>query len=240
VSGEFWAGVIDHLPSSFLWIAEAYWGLEGRLQRLGFDFTYDKSLYDHLLHGTPAQVRTDLLARPDFQRRSVRFLENHDEPRLAATLPLGRAAAALTITMTAPGLRFVHDGQIEGRRAQATIQLAQRPDEAADPISRELHHRLLAVPREGDFSMLATTDDRLIAYRWDGARPVVVIVNFSEERVQAQVSLELHGIGGRRVALDDVMGGATYERDGSAPLFVDLRPWQAHVFTVTTIGLWHG
>jgi len=29
-------------------MAEAYWGLEPKLLQLGFDFTYDKALYDRL------------------------------------------------------------------------------------------------------------------------------------------------------------------------------------------------
>jgi glycosidase len=261
--GEFWAEAIDALPRDFIWIAEAYWNLEGRLQKLGFDFTYDKALYDHLLHGSAAQVRADLAGPVEFQRRCVRFLENHDEPRIAATLPADRASAALAITMTSPGMRFVYDGQMEGLRERATIQLARRPDETERPSTtpfiefndrvtrsaepsnersfiESLHERLLAIPRMGDFALLPTTDDRLVAYRWDDREtPVVVVVNYSTEMVSAYVTLELHGLAGRRIALHDVMDGSTYEREGNAALHVVLHPWQSHVFTVTAKGAWH-
>jgi glycosidase len=255
--GEFWAEAIDALPRDFIWIAEAYWNLEDRLQKLGFDFTYDKPLYDHLLHGTPGQIRAELAGPIEFQRRCVRFVENHDEPRLAATLPADRAGAALVIALTAPGMRLVHEGQMEGLRARAVIQYARRPDEPppatpfiefSDHVSsttsvpmQTLHEKLLAVPRAGDFALLPTTDDRLIAYRWDHRdTPVVVVVNYSPKVASAYVTLELHGLAGRRVVLRDVLEDATYERDGSSALHVVLRPWQAHVFTVTTDGLWNG
>ena len=34
-------------------LAEVYWGLEDRLRALGFDYTYDKELYDELVHRRP-------------------------------------------------------------------------------------------------------------------------------------------------------------------------------------------
>lgn len=44
---EFWTDVIEAVKESspeFLFLVEAYWDLEARLQELGFDFTYDKRL----------------------------------------------------------------------------------------------------------------------------------------------------------------------------------------------------
>jgi glycosidase len=237
--GEFWAEAIDSLPRTFTWIAEAYWGLERRLQQLGFGFTYDKTLYDDLLHGDAGRIRQHLTESIEVQARAVRFLENHDEPRLAASLSPDRAAAALTIAMTVPGMRFVHEGQLDGRRRHATIQLAHRPDEAPDRGVRAVHDRLLRIEREGSFATLHAGDDRLIAYRWDDPdRRLVVIVNFSDASVQSNVALDLHGTAGRRLVLHDLLDGARYERSGSAPLYVELRPWQAHVFAVTVKGLW--
>ena len=61
-----------------------------------------------------APVREHLFAGRDFQDRLARFLENHDEPRAAATFApeIHRAAAVITFLM--PGLRFFHQGQREG------------------------------------------------------------------------------------------------------------------------------
>ncbi|MCX8092311.1 MAG: alpha-amylase family glycosyl hydrolase, partial [Verrucomicrobiae bacterium] len=49
---EFWQEAIPAVRREhpdFLFLAEVYWDLEARLQELGFDFTYDKPLYDALV-----------------------------------------------------------------------------------------------------------------------------------------------------------------------------------------------
>src|SRR5205823_3485950 len=56
--GEFWADAIPAVKGSrpdFLFLGEAYWDLEARLQSLGFDYTYDKRLYDYLVGKEPAR-----------------------------------------------------------------------------------------------------------------------------------------------------------------------------------------
>ena len=77
--GEFWKEGIDATRKrhpGFLFVAEAYWNLEWDLQQLGFDYTYDKVLYDRLLREGATAVRDHLKADLEFQKRSVRFIEN--------------------------------------------------------------------------------------------------------------------------------------------------------------------
>jgi hypothetical protein len=78
---------------------------------------YDKRLYDRLRDGHAGPVRDHLRAGVDFQNKLARFLENHDEPRAAATFPSEVHEAAAVVTYLAPGLRFFHQGQFEGRLA---------------------------------------------------------------------------------------------------------------------------
>ena len=82
----------------------------------GFDYAYDKRLYDRLRAGRARPVRDHLQAGLDYQSKLARFLENHDEPRAAATFPPGMHEAAAIVTYLSPGLRFFHQGQLEGRR----------------------------------------------------------------------------------------------------------------------------
>ena len=109
----------------FLFIAEVYWDLEWTLQQQGFDYTYDKRLYDRLVEGDAAPVREHLFAGLDFQDHLARFLENHDEPRAAATFAPDAHQAAAVLTFLTPGLRFFHQGQREGKRVR--IPVAPRP-----------------------------------------------------------------------------------------------------------------
>jgi len=57
---EFWPEVLDALhdehPETVL-LAEAYWDLEWTLQQQGFDFCYDKRLYDRMVAGGALQGR---------------------------------------------------------------------------------------------------------------------------------------------------------------------------------------
>jgi len=132
---EFWPVVIGRLrrrhPDAVL-IAEAYWDMEWTLQQQGFDFCYDKRLYDRLAHEDAGAVRMHLGAGQDYQRRLIRFIENHDEPRAAAAMPGGRDRAAAIAVATLPGATLWHDGQFEGRRVRLPVFLGRRPDEPAD------------------------------------------------------------------------------------------------------------
>jgi hypothetical protein len=88
----FWPGAIRHVREEFpgfCFMAEVYWDLEWTLQQQGFDYTYDKRLYDRLREGHARPVREHFLATPDYQNKLARFLENHDEPRAAATFADG-------------------------------------------------------------------------------------------------------------------------------------------------------
>jgi glycosidase len=97
-------------------MAEVYWDLEWALQQQGFDYCYDKRLLDRLRDGHARPVREHLFAGLDYQDRLMRFLENHDEPRAAATFDTAKHRAAAVVTFLAPGLRFFHQCEFEGRQ----------------------------------------------------------------------------------------------------------------------------
>ena len=62
---EYWVDVIPAIKKAhpgFLFIAEAYWDLEWELQQQGFDFCYDKKLYDRLKHDNAESIRLHLCA----------------------------------------------------------------------------------------------------------------------------------------------------------------------------------
>ncbi len=87
---EYWVEIIEailHRGLDFVFIAEAYWDLEWQLQQQGFDFCYDKRLYDRLASGSAEDVGSHLLADAGYQGKLLRFIENHDEPRAAAVFP---------------------------------------------------------------------------------------------------------------------------------------------------------
>src|SRR5246127_2882269 len=74
---EYWEEIIPAVKRAnpgFLFIAEAYWDLEWELQQHGFDFCYDKRLYDRLEHEDAESVRLHLCADLEYQEKLLRFL----------------------------------------------------------------------------------------------------------------------------------------------------------------------
>ena len=254
---EFWPAatrrVRERVPR-FCFMAEVYWDLEWTLQQQGFDYTYDKRLYDRLREGHAQPVREHLHAGLDFQARLARFLENHDEPRAAATFSPEMHQAAAAITFLAPGLRFFHQGQFEGRTARISPHLVRGPEEPANPVLSAFYDRLLAVLtrptlRDGDWKLLPcgiawdgnATNGHYVAYSWQLGREVrlIVAVNASAVHSQCFVRLPFRDLAGRQWRLEDLLGDAVYVRDGSDlqtwGLFLDEPPWKAQVFLVSAV-----
>ena len=236
-------------------MAEVYWDLEWTLQQQGFDYAYDKRLYDRLREGHARPVREHFHAGLDYQDKLARFLENHDEPRAAATFPPGVHEAAAVITFLSPGLRFFHQGQFEGRKKRISPHLGRRPDE---PIDQELAQVLRPAagrapparrPRRASGSCSnacppgRATGPRIASWPSPGKAPgderLLVAVNYAGNQSQCYVRLPFADLGGRTWRLQDLLGGATYDRDGddleTPGLFLDMEPTSYHVFEVSRI-----
>lgn len=257
-AAPFWPDAIAQIRQrqpDFLFMAEVYWDLEWTLQQQGFDVTYDKRLYDRLAAGAARPVRDHLRAGLDFQRKSARFLENHDEPRAAHTFSWEKHQPAAIITYLLPGLRFFHQGQLEGRQKFVPVHLCRAPAEAPDAAVQDFYARLLAVLgdtalRQGAWGLLEAAEawpgngtwDGFIAFAWAGPKRerVVVAVNYQPTRAQCYVRLPFPELADRAVQLRDLMGPARYDRAGSdllgRGLYLDLPPWGYHVFTVAPTG----
>jgi glycosidase len=249
---EYWReviGVVRESDPDFLFMAEAYWDLEWELMQQGFDYCYDKRLYDRLEHDFAEQVRLHLLADQGYQDRLVRFIENHDEPRAATTFPSGKGRAAAVTMLTLPGAKLLHEGQFEGRRARLPVQLRRRPAETVDRELLSFYQRLLAAidtpaMREGEWRLCERSgwpDNQscmnLIAWCWrKGRERRLVVVNLSDSRSQARVRIPWDDLAGRSWRLADPLSGRVYERNGDemrdAGLFVDLEGWGFHLLAI--------
>lgn len=247
---EYWIDVISVIKNKypgFLFIAEAYWDLEWELQRQGFDFCYDKKLYDRMEHSNAENIRLHLSADLAYQRKLLRFIENHDEPRAAATFsPARERAIALTIA-TLPGMKLFHEGQFEGRKVRLPVFLGRRPDEPEDRDLHGFYMKLLEavnrpIFREGEWTLCERTGwpdnasfQNLVCWSWlrDGER-YLIVVNLSDCPSQGRVQIRWADAAGAKWLLVDALAGATHVRDGnemlSHGLYVDLGPWKCHFF----------
>ncbi len=253
----FWPEAINRVREErpgFIFMAEVYWDMEWALQQQGFDYTYDKRLYDRLRDRRAAAVRKHFWADLDYQNKSARFLENHDEPRAAAVFPDGVHQAAALLTYLCAGLRFFHYGQLEGWDQQIPIHLCRGPDQSNNSTIQEFYRQLLdflnlPAVRSGSWQLLdctAASDDNMtadnmIAFAWQGSdgECMLVVVNYAPQSGQCYVRLPLLDLRGQPVRLKGLLGTPDYEREGSSllaeGLYVDLPPWGYHVFEMSSI-----
>ncbi len=206
-----------------LFIAEAYWDMEWTLQQQGFDLCYDKRLYDRLVHESAESVRGHLQADSRYQEGLIRFIENHDEPRAAATFAPAQARAAAVVMSTLQGARLYHDGQLDGRRTRIPVFLGRGPDERLDADLRAFYARLLRAVsesglRDGDWRLCECTGwpdndsyRRLVSWCWAGpGSRHLVVVNLSDAPAQARVRLPWSDLAGRTWALTDALDGQRF------------------------------
>jgi len=254
---RFWGGAIVRIREDhprFVFMAEVYWDKEWELQQEGFDFTYDKRLYDRLHGGSGREVREHLLAAPDYQARSTRFLENQDEPRASEVFPPDIHRAAAVVAFLVPGMRFFHEGQREGRHVKVSMHVGRRPVEEPDAAVVTFYDHLLACVgrpevHEGEWDLWTCrsawegngTWQDLIVFTWThGERRLLVVVNYAPRQGQCYVTLELHGLAGRTFTLVDLLSDTRYERDGDGlganGLYLDMPAWGHHVFEMRAAG----
>jgi hypothetical protein len=194
-------------------------------------------------------VREHFHAGLDYQNKLGRFLENHDEPRAATAFPAGQHEAAAVITFLAPGLRFFHQGQFEGRLKRISPHLVRAPKEAVNGGLKKFYEQLLEVlrqpaVRQGQWQLAECvpagegngSSDAFIAFAWqaDSGARLLVAVNYAGHQSQCFVRLPFADLAGRRWQFCDLLGDARYERDGddlqSRGHYLDVPPWQTHVF----------
>jgi hypothetical protein len=251
---SFWPVAIARVRARyprFLFMAEVYWDLEWRLQQQGFDYTYDKRLYDRLREGHAQPVHDHFFAGMDFQKKSVRFLENHDEPRAADVFPLCIHQPAAIVTFLCPGLRFIHQGQMDGFRKKIPVHLSRGPTEAGNRGLRDFYDRLIRCLRhpalKGDWQLIDCnaawegnwTSECFIGFAWrvNGKAVLAVAVNYAPHQSQCFLRVPIEQVSGKAVLFQDLMGPKAYERAAedlrARGLYLDLPAWGYHVFEVS-------
>ena len=247
-STEFWTEAKTAAPDLVL-LAEAYWGTEGQLIDLGFDFVYDKGLYDSVRDGNIGDIHSRISQPQDQQSYLARFLENHDEPRFAAVFGNDRLPGVATLMGTLPGMRFYQQGEELGIKLRTPIELRRIADQAIDPVRKEFFAKLLAATKEdafhaGNVTVVSVTrdneptEDNLFAYEWRTDKAWrLVVANLSNGPAQGRLHLN-GGINAKTTYnLTDQLDGAKYVREGAEiaqlGLFVRRDAFQAHLFDIT-------
>lgn len=254
---EYWQAVIPKIREkneNFIFLAEVYWNLEFELQQQGFDYCYDKRLYDRLVREDAESIHQHLIADLSYQKKLIRFIENHDEPRAMHELGSQRSQMGAVLTATLPGAKLWHEGQFYGNQIKLPVQLGRRPTEPEKPALFRFYRHLLHETHQeiyckGDWQLRDPINawpgnesyHNFIAYTWqlsDERR--LIVVNFSDFQSQGRVPLPDFGIEDQEWRLNDLLADhEDYKRAGSRMafdgLYIDLHPWQAHIFIFTRL-----
>lgn len=248
---EFWKDAITDVKkerADFLFIAEAYWDMEWELQQLGFDYTYDKTLTDRLKSAHAKEIRDHLQAESDYQKKSVRFIENHDEERAAAIFGKEKSKAAAVIISTIQGMRFYHDGQFEGKKIKLPVQLGRAPEEPLINGMKDFYNKLLSITsqeifKRGKWTLLEPlsswegngTFKNMLAWLWAyHYEKRVIVVNYSRLLSTCRLKLDLRGYQ-EEFVIKDLLNDQTYTRSAEevfhSGLYIELKPYQSHIFS---------
>jgi hypothetical protein len=246
-ANEFWAEARAAIPDLIL-IAEAYWGTEQKLLELGFNYCYDKTFYDALRDGNPAGAAAALDASLQHQERLVRFLENHDEQRSAAIFG-GRIEAVGTLAAAAPGIRFYHQGQLQGKKIHLPIQLGVPIGEPMDPSLQAFYDKILALTNDdvfhaGQWKRVSSEDGgdtrtsaNIVAYEWRTQNSwKVIAANISGIVSEARIRFPEASWTAKDYIFFDALHDALYSRSAAdlrdGGLYIRLEGWHAHLFDV--------
>ncbi len=250
---EFWEEIIPTVKEkypNFLFIAEVYWDMEWELQQQGFDFCYDKMLYERLAHENASTIRDHLKAEWAYQSKLLRFIENHDEVRALEKFGEEKLKAAAIIALTLPGARLIYEGQTRGSKIKFPVQLGRHPFEEPNKNIFDFYQELLkSIPgREygkGSWSLCeaksVNLDDssfsNIISYLWwvnDNYR--LIVVNYSPNPSKAHIKISPFHFDTNRWIFTDLLLQKSYIYNGEDlykyGLYVDLNAWKGHIFNI--------
>ncbi len=146
-TSEYWQEVITSVKQvspEFVLIAESYWNTEALLVTLGFDYCYDKPVYDYLVKGDFTAVETRIKDLETIKDHLVHFIENHDEQRAAQVFSVENNIAAAKYIASLPGMHLWHDGQYEGYSKHIPVHVQRGPVEPTNQTLLKAYRALLS------------------------------------------------------------------------------------------------
>ena len=253
LENEFWVDLISSVKAkypNFKFIAEVYWDMEWDLIQQGFDYCYDKRLYERLINANVQSIKEHLNADITYQNKLLRFIENHDEPRAVVAFGADTSMAASIITSTLPGARLIYEGQTHGYEIKVPVQLGRGPTEEANIAITEFYDKLLKIVpgRELDEATwflcdVEPTDSNdtsfrnIISYQWlKGEQRLLIVVNYNPNHSKAHIRINEIAYGISDWYFTDLLNEKEYKYKGTDldenGLYVELEGWKSHIFEV--------
>ncbi|MFX0075140.1 MAG: alpha-amylase family glycosyl hydrolase [Candidatus Hermodarchaeota archaeon] len=247
---EYWDEIITNVREKypeFKFIAEVYWDMERDLIQQGFDYCYDKRLYDYLTSFNVKSIKNHLKAEFDYQSKLLRFIENHDEARAVSVFGTEASKAASIICSTLPGASLIYEGQTRGSKIKLPVQLGRGPiEEENEEITKHYNKLLRIIPRRefnnATWALCETKpvgDDssynNIISYQWksDDLR-ILITVNYCSFFSKAHIIIDNISYGTDNWRFTDLLTWNEYRYKGEDlsrnGLYVELESWKSHIF----------
>ncbi|RWZ78471.1 MAG: alpha-amylase [Candidatus Microsaccharimonas sossegonensis] len=241
---DYWPHIITAVREKapdFLFLAEVYWDKQQDLLGQGFDFCYDKDLYDDLLEGSVHRIRNHLQAPVAYQNHLLRFLENHDEERAAKEFTVAKQMAAAVIIATLPGAHLYHDGQREGRLVKVPVHVGRRVDEPVNEAIALFYDKLWAFIAQknfvvGEWNLLHPLSrfwhrpsHHVLAWEWTReTQRYIIAVNYSPQKAHVALDIDRSKV----AHAEDILNGHVNWTEYIDGTRLALDAWQHIVITL--------
>ncbi|ACC97586.1 Alpha amylase [Elusimicrobium minutum Pei191] len=245
---EFWTKAVSKIKNInplFSFIAEVYWGLEWDIQEMGFDYTYDKVLYDRLRFSTAEAIEAHLGAEHLFQMRSIRFISNHDEESALKAFGKEKSLAAAAIISTIPGAKMFSLDQILGHKEKIPVQYTLESEKDDEEII-SFYQKLLSIINHPSFhggqwtvkKVLSVNDSltykNVLCCSWvQGIEHKIVVINYSNAEAVCKVTLKRFKF---KELKDDIAGKPVdipVEEAYKNGITLQLKPYEIKIYGTT-------
>jgi len=233
---EYWQQIIQATKKkypNFIFIAECYWNTQDKLIELGFDYCYDKEFSDYLFNDEINLFRQRISQPVDLQKHYLRFIENHDEPRVASLFSETKLKASAVILMFAPGAKLMYEGQLEGRIVKTLVQLGRDPVQSINWDIYNFYVQLMLVNNEIFNSPTSwqiidyPNDERIIIFSIKNKSDsyFLIVTNWSSKI--KNLNIELNQTIDKVIIIFNTLDLQGYLKINQTLLSLSLKPYQA-------------
>lgn len=251
----YWSEIIPNIKKQnpeFLFIAEVYWNREFELQEMGFDYTYDKTLYDRLKKSDPKEIYLHLLAEKEYQKKSLRFIENHDEERALSYFGKNSISYFALICFL-DGAILYHEGQSHGAELKTPVQIARRKNELHEEVYSFYNRAFIQIQNRKDES-IELLDFNLKSYPNENVEFVILkflitekfleilILNTYNEKIYGKLNLpseiekHISNLKNDLIEFTDILDNQNYKRtkkDFFEGIHIELDSGKSHWFVIS-------
>ncbi|NMB56501.1 alpha-amylase [Candidatus Beckwithbacteria bacterium] len=245
---EFWQQAIGKTKAkfaNFIFMAESYWNKEVDLQNLGFDYTYDKNLYDLINQNNNSALQNYLKTRVN-TGKWINFIENHDEQRAVTYFGKEKSQIGATLISTYAGAKLFYENQIQGYTKKLPVQLGRKITEEVNLDLQTFYQKLFTITQNQFFqnAKMQTLEiaqiDKFpmpVAYLWQTDEEAkIIVLNFENNLVKGNLKIQTLDFKNDKVAFFEEIKQKNYEYKRNDlkkyGLYVELPAFQSQIFSV--------